>query len=164
MSKQCWSVSSTFKELCTGNSFPGVRRSTRIFNWGFETTVGGCEGQGRNCGDRANGSFTMRTLPHKRRCEFVNFLPIRAWHLCPIPPTHLTWPPPTFSFPEWKGTWKGADLTLWRTLSQLKQERWTASKLRSSTDVSNSGNRDRISAYHAMESTLKATNELFVIL
>ena len=27
----------------------------------------------RNCGDRANGSFTMTTLPHTRRCEFVNF-------------------------------------------------------------------------------------------
>ena len=93
MSKQCWSVSSTFKELCTGNSFPGVRRSTRSFTWGFWNDWGReCGGQGRNCGDRANGSFTMTTLLHTRRCEFVNFLPLRAWHLCPIPPTHLTWP------------------------------------------------------------------------
>jgi len=124
----------------------------------------GCGGQGRNCGDRANGSFTMTNLPHTRRSEFVNFWPLRAWHLCPIPPTHLTWPPPPFFSPEWKGTLKGADLTLWRTLSQLQQEHWTASKLRSSTDVSNSRNRDWISAYHPMESTWKATNEFFVIL
>jgi len=167
MSKQCWSVSSTFKELCTGNSFPGVRRSTRSFIWGFWNDWGrGCGGQGRNCDDRANGSLTMTTLPHTRRCEFVNFWPLRAWHLCPIPPTHLTWPPPTFffCFPEWKGTWKGGDMTLWRMLSQLQQERWTASKLRSSRGVSNSGNRDSISAYHPMESTSKATNKFFVFL
>jgi hypothetical protein len=33
--------------------------------------------------------------------------------------------------------------------------------LRSSRDVLNSGNRDWISAYHAVESTLKATNDFF---
>ena len=162
---ECWSVSSTFKELCTGNSFPGVRWSTRSFTWGFWNDWGrGCGGQGQNCGDRVNGSFTMTMLLHTRHCEFVNFWPLMAWHLCPSPPTHLTWPPLTFfCFLEWKGTWKGADLTLWRTLSQLWQEHWTASKLRSSRDVSNSGNRDWTSAYHPTESTLKATNKFFVI-
>ena len=166
MSKQCWSVSSTFKELCTGNLFPGVRRSTRSFTWGFwNNWRRGCGGQGRNCGERANGSFTMTTLPHTRRCEFVNFWAPRTWHLCPIAPTHLTWPPLTFfCFPEWKGTWNSSDLTLWRTLSQLRQECWTASTLQSSRDVSNRRNWDWISAYHPMESTLKATNEFFVIL
>jgi hypothetical protein len=37
-------------------------------------------------------------------------------------------------------------------------------QMRISRDVSKSGNRDWISAYHPMESTVKATNEFFVIL
>ena len=132
---------------------------------GFEMTEGEGAEDNRNCGKWANGSFPMTTLPHTRCCEFINFWPPRAWHLCPIPPTHLIWPPLTFfCFPEWKGTWKGGNLTLWKTLSQLRQEHWTASTLRSSRDVSNSGNRDWISAYHPMESTLKVTNDFFVIL
>ena len=72
---------------------------------------------------------------------------------CAPSPSSPDLDPDDFFFPpEWKVTWKGGDLTLWKTLSHLRQKRWTASKLRSSRDVSNSGNRDWISVFHPKES------------
>jgi len=104
--------------------------------------------------------------PTNMALRIRQFLTSQGMTLVPHPPYSPDLAPADFffCFPKWKGAWKGGNLTLWRTLSQLRQECWTASKLRSSRDVSNSGNRDWISAYHPMESTLKATNVFFVIL